>query len=304
MPPNTDPPAFDFENLTTVLALRQRGAFPSGTLTLASLELYREAFIAILWIESDTFDESHPHWVISAADELGNRYLGRGRAGAGGGLPGGRSQHRAVVMFTPALDPAAQTLTFELHVVLGPIGFTEGVGYAYPAENVVGGPWTVEIPLEGAPDATSVDLFSDDSPCPTFLGDDLWKVVSVGQQQVVNDYALTLCSLELCRSGWLAVIRADYPRPHGPLPDRRRWEVTDDLGRDYWGFDEGGSGGGIVGQRMTWRMDYRFRPALSPDARRLKLMIDYIGSRPPPNPDGLHGTVVGPWAFDIDLDAT
>ena len=304
MPPNTDPPAFDFENLTAVVALRQHGAFPAGTLTLASLELYREAWIAILWIEFDAFGDDFPHWVFNVTDDLGNNYIGRNRAGIGGGLPGGRSQHRAVVMFMPGLDPAAQTLTFELRAVQGTIGFTEGVGHFYTVKNVVGGPWTVDIPLQAAPQATNVELFSDDSPCPTFHADDVWKVVPVAQRQIANDYALTLYSLEFCRSGWIAVIRADYPYQHGPLPDRRRWEVIDDQGRDYRGFDEGGSGGGIIGQRMTWRMDYRFRPALGPDASRLKLMIDYIGSRPPPNPDGLHGTVVGPWTFEIELDAT
>lgn len=138
---------------------------------------------------------------------------------------------------------------------------------------------------------------------PAFNADDVWKVVPVGQRQSVNDYALTIFSLELCRNGFLAVMRADCGRPHGPLPDRSRWEVTDDLGQDYRGFNSGGSGGGVFGVSMTWRMDYHFRPALGPDARRLSLSIDYIGSRPPPNPDGLSGTVVGPWTFEIDLTA-
>lgn len=303
MPPSTDPPAFDVVNLRQVLAVRQRGAFPSGTLTLASLELYHKGFIAVLWIEHDSYGD-FPHWAINATDNLGNRYLSKSRAGSGGGLSNGRSQTRAVNMFTPGLDPAARMLTLELCAVSGTISYTEGVGHAYPAENIVGGPWHVEVPLAPAPPAGTVELFVDDTRCPVFNADDIWRVIPVGQRRVVNDYALTIFSLELCRSVFVAVMRFDYPRAHGPTPDPRRWEVSDDLGRDYRGYDSSGSGGGIFGQHTTWRMDHLFRPALGPDARRLSLSIDYIGSRPPPNPDGLHGTVVGPWTFEIDLTAT
>lgn len=147
--------AFDFDHLQRVVPVALTRQLPGQTLTVTSLELYRDGFIVLLlheWTANiaavGTF-EPLTH-VVEAADERGQRYAGRPRAGYGSGDQRGAILDRLMYGFTPALDPAAGQLILTLTAVTRMRGGAMS-GPVFDPADVRGGPWTATFELPPRP---------------------------------------------------------------------------------------------------------------------------------------------------------
>jgi hypothetical protein len=145
-----------------------------------------------------------------------------------------------------------------------------------------------------------------------FNAGNLLRVVPVAQRLEVGGVGVAILSLELYRSGFIAVVRTDAPSRPGVMPCNPRWIGQDNTGGTFRSCNSGGSG--IPGPPgvSTWRLDVFFAPAIDPATTRLQLQLDELRTetlRPDPDHpgrairDAAHG-FTGPWVFDVDLDAT
>jgi hypothetical protein len=158
---------YDFEHFTLdqldrVVTLGATRPFGELQLTLLSLECYRAGFIALILMEQDHPPLSDPPpapdaWeppllirstpmISEVADDLCNHYSVRMRAGAGGGVGPDRIGVRFVHCFSPALDPAAQTLSFTVNQV-AVLRYDADGAPTLDGADVMGGPWPLSFAL-------------------------------------------------------------------------------------------------------------------------------------------------------------
>jgi hypothetical protein len=331
MQPSSEP-LFDFAHLVDVQSFLSTARDTDFALTIDSIERYEHGFVLVMWVEAT---EGPLHlFAISAADDVGNRYMGRMVAGYGGGSPEARWVNRVVYSFTPPLEPTTRSLKLSVTHARR-IRFDRSSAAGTQPEEILGGPWAFSFDLSApgtpgrvlpAPRPDSEPL-GDDSPIrpsvlpptmvrnvahrpegfvppPRFEPSQLRRVISVIQQQERERFAITMLSLEIYSDGFFAVVRTDYPEARLHLPHTFHWRAQDDLGTEYWPRSMVGSGGGFPGQPSSWRLDCPFIPALNPDARELRLRLDDIefGKSPhgPLEPQ-IPIAISGPWEFVVAL---
>jgi hypothetical protein len=128
------------------------------------------------------------------------------------------------------------------------------------------------------------------------------RVLPIAQSAVNGGVEMTALSLEAYTDGFLVTLRVvtAEARPRTPeshaFPDFA-FQVTDDRGRTYEAWPQGGGGSG-----RQWRYTQVFTPALDPAARELRLEAPELpwwrmGSD---SPDPTEAQL-GPWRFVVPL---
>lgn len=297
--PTLDHTYFDFAHLDRVMSLGQSVVAGDAVITMTSLELYQDGFNALLLIEHDDLTSlvrvgAFP--VLVVQDDRGRQYHGKMRSGSGGG-----DRMRVIYSFAPALDPTAESLSFEFRWVKPPVLSSPETGVVYDEANVVDGPWHITIPLN---EPSSKGQHSQP-------GSRLWRVVPVAQRQEVSGYSIALYSLELHDDGFEGMVRIDWDGEFGaggPGP-RMRWLGWDEHGNRYRSYDCPGGGGspppypeGVI-RRQSWRAVVMSKPVIGSDVRELTLEIPeirMIHHAPQSSPE-VTETINGPWRFEVQL---
>lgn len=150
----TGPPP-SLRDLTRVVAVGQVQPTEMGTLTLLSLEAFRDGFLVRLlaaWAEAERPDAEGldlvERVVVEAIDDRGRRYEPWFYGGGGNGASW-RFDHAC----SPALDPLAQ----ELRLTIPALAWRRAAPPWLPATDepwTETGPWTFVVPLDGASGAT------------------------------------------------------------------------------------------------------------------------------------------------------
>ncbi|HVB63932.1 MAG TPA: hypothetical protein VNE17_04310 [Nitrolancea sp.] len=142
------------------------------------------------------------------------------------------------------------------------------------------------------------------TPPPRFEPSQLRRVIPVVQRQEVEQFAITMLSLEVYTDGFSAIVRIDYPEAPVHLPHTFHWQAEDDLGSRYWPRGAAGSGGVIHGKTSSWRLDCPFIPALDPSARELRMRLDDVEFGKTPHgrlePETLV-SITGRWEFVVSF---
>jgi hypothetical protein len=130
----------------------------------------------------------------------------------------------------------------------------------------------------------------------------LLRVLPIAQLAVNGGVEMTALSLEAYTDGFLVTLRVvtAEARPRTPESDAFpdfAFHVTDDRGRAYEAWPQGGGGSG-----RHWRFIRAFTPALDPAARELRLEAPELrwwrlGSDSPEPTE----TQLGPWRFVVAL---
>jgi hypothetical protein len=138
----------DFEQLVRVVPVGQARASAPLTVTLTSLELYREGFVAVLALElaPGAGDAMAGIPVIIATDDRGKRYSSWPLSGHGGGSPHGVHFWRSACVFTPALNSATTALSLNIALVTSLRQDRDGTALFEPRD-VMAGPWTLAFDL-------------------------------------------------------------------------------------------------------------------------------------------------------------
>jgi hypothetical protein len=136
-------PNFSSDTLLRVVPVAQQVSAGLYLITIYSLELYRDGFLAVTRADFAGMGGRPPiPPCFSARDERGGEHLclDSGGSGGRGQLPNGVSTGwRMNYVFTPAVDPQATTLTLAIANV--PADPRASRGATLP------GPWTLTIPL-------------------------------------------------------------------------------------------------------------------------------------------------------------
>jgi hypothetical protein len=267
---------FTLEQLARILPIAQTRQIDEMQFTLLALECYRAGYVATVLTQQDwrvpdppptALDESELPQLLKgvvligdAIDDLGNRYLGRIRSGAGGGGEDGLVNHE-VHCFAPALHPTAGALTLTLAQVKRPRYDADGRP-AWRDNEVLAGPWTLVFSLSTPPEHS-------DAPV---------SIVPVAARIAVADVAATVTTIERYASGFVVNSRLDWPSSDGPFP-HPIWRASDDRGGRYGTGNCAGGGNAAGDSTNTWRMYCSFRPALDPAATELRLQLASLGLR-------------------------
>ncbi len=313
MPITAEAP-FDFDNLIEVRPMTVTATVGRRLLMIDSIERYTHGFVLVLWSEQTRHD---PQLLsITATDDQGGRYSGMMLAGAGGGGDSSFTE-RIVYSFTPALNPAARSITLDITAV--PTLRIDAIsGSRVEQAGVFEGPWKCQFDLSTADEIRQrvagftlprASRMAPSAPeptgtvagevCPPHLGPQtLQRVIPVAQRAVAEDYEIAILSLEIHNEGFSLIARTDYPKPFVQHAHRWDWNINDGQGGSYRSWGIAGSGGGIPGKTTSWRIDCTMSPALPTDIRRLKLSLaDLRLKEQTAEPWVIHG----PWEFDIQL---
>jgi hypothetical protein len=272
--------AYDYEHFTLdqlerIVPIAQTRQIGEVEFTLLALECYNAGFLATTLIQQDWRVPEPPSRAAAhelpqllqgvlligdAVDDLGNHYLSRVRAGAGGG--GGKDgvYSRVAYCCAPALHPTARTLTLTLVQVERPRYNVAGRP-VWQDNQLLGGPWVVSFALRAQPEQRATPL----------------SVLPVAARIAVDDVVVSVTTLERDASGFVINSRVDWRNSDAPFP-QPIWHASDDRGGNY-GTGNCAGGGNAVGKTNTWRMHCRFQPALDPAAAELRLRLESLGLR-------------------------
>ena len=279
-----------FGTLRSVVPIQQAQKRGPWRLTLVSLEIWDNCWAANLDIDRDPFgseeDDVSPFLTLDAFGEGAQGYVsGFGGAYGGGRLDGGQ-QHRQLVPFSPAIDPASESVRLEARLQLRRTATGTGsraMSLDDPPDWEDPEPWVFAVPRTGANGQSSAKPSTSSRPSqedsftprlPYELGNLLW-VVPVVAEQTAGDWTVTIISAEVRARGVLLNYRLLGPNqrnlrermttPHLRFADERNHEIP----------SLAGGGSGIPDPRgQHWRGDYH--AAVPPGTHNLRIRADEI----------------------------
>jgi hypothetical protein len=145
------PPELDSSTLLRVIPVGQHRQVEDVAITVYSLELYRNGFVAVLRVDwAGPSAGCFPGPRFSAIDDLGTQYGSYGGGGSGGGIFPDNPSWRTWQIFTPGLAAGATHLTLVVDefrlTSFAPHPDRPGE-HTRSVERVVSGPWRFEVGL-------------------------------------------------------------------------------------------------------------------------------------------------------------